>query len=85
MSIPVETPSNPIPNTTSVQQEPLKMSKGTEVSNTPETPNKASTPSGSSSPQTGGLNAKIFPSVSVGRPSGDLTISSTGILGGESY
>lgn len=85
VSIPVETPSNPIPNTTSVQQEPLKMSKGTEVSNTTETPNKASTPSGSSSPQTGGLNAKIFPSVSVGRPSGDLTISSTGILGGESY
>lgn len=84
-SIPVETPSNPIPNTTSVQQEPLKMSKETEISNTPETPNKASTPSGSSSPQTGGLNAKIFPSVSVGRPSGDLTISSTGILGGESY
>lgn len=77
--------SNPIPNTTSVQQEPLKISKETEVSNTPEIPNKASTPSGSSSPQTGGLNAKTFPSVSVGRPSGDLTISSTGILGGESY
>lgn len=85
VSIPAETLSNPIPNTTSVQQEPLKMSKETEISNTPETPNKASTPSGSSSPQTGGLNAKIFPSVSVGRPSGDLTISSTGILGGESY
>lgn len=86
VSIPVETSSsNPIPNTTSVQQEPLKISKETEISNTPETPNKASIPSGSSSPQTGGLNAKIFPSVSVGRPSGDLTISSTGILGGESY